>query len=210
MPQLIRFIVGLIPLLLIVYLTIGRGKRLVKKLPDDGSATAFKKNLWKKYFNLDYSNLPDLSTAPNDRWQQSDRLLTYLERVVDRTINKARGVLPFNSLIMALMSIEKNRLHVVFSITNLWDSWTIVYFYAVLIGLAISSYKCLELFLVRFGPIDDYGKIKEEVDGTVDVIRSRSITLEWAVWISEVCLWSGIFVVIGAEILVALGRISVQ
>jgi hypothetical protein len=208
MPQLPLFLLGLIPLALVVILVNCRGRRLVGQLPNASKAEEFKKNLWKKHFNLAYPGLPEQENPPSDSRQQSDRLLSYLERVVDRTINKARGVLPFNSLIMAVLSIEKSRLDIVFSMTNLWNSWTIVYFYAVIIGLAVSSYKCLELFLVRFGPIEIYGKIKEEVDGTVDVIMSRSVTLEWAVSISEASLWSGIVIVIGAEFLLGRGLLQ--
>ncbi|HUB97558.1 MAG TPA: hypothetical protein VL993_16665, partial [Stellaceae bacterium] len=150
MDQRILFWIGLLPLILIVAIVALKGERLVKALPDSAAADSFKKNLWKRYFNTDYPTFPSGDGTSSESRQLSDRLITYLERVIDRTINKARGVLPFNSLIMAVMSIEKNRLNITFSFENAWPSWTIVYFYAVIFGLALSSYKCLELFLVRF------------------------------------------------------------
>jgi hypothetical protein len=215
MCQWILFGCGLLPLAVVIVAAILRGKKLVGKLPDDDYADKFIAAVWKKYFNSNYPSLPDTSSAETgqqscqlscaDVRQQSDRLLTYLERVVDRTINKARGILPFNSIIMALLSIEKNKFNIVFSIDDLWGSWVIVYFYAVILGLAVSSYKCLQLFLVSFGRSDDYGKIDKEVLNTVKLVTSRSMTLERAVNISEISLLSGIAVVVGAEVLLALG-----
>jgi hypothetical protein len=39
----------------------------------------------------------------------ADRLISYLDRLVDRHINKARGILPFNSILLAVFTFEANR-----------------------------------------------------------------------------------------------------
>jgi hypothetical protein len=209
MCQWILFGCGLLPLAAVIVAAVLRGMKLVGELPDDEYAGKFIAAIWKKYFNSNYPSLPVPDTSSAETGQQSDRMLTYLERVIDRTINKARGILPFNSIIMALLSIEKNRLNVVFSIDDLCQSWTIVYFYAVILGLAISSWKCLQLFLVSFATdVADYGKIDKEVSNAVKLIRCRSIKLEWAINISEISLASGIAVVLGGEALLALGFLS--
>jgi hypothetical protein len=123
-----------------------------------------------------------------------DRLIAYLERMVDRELNKARGILPFNSLIMTIMSIEINRLKFNWNDVQLLHIQFLWMAYIVIVLLAISSLLCLNLFLIHWGEPGDYS-FSGEVRGTIQVLKRRAIVLEIAVWISIASLFIGVIVV---------------
>lgn len=83
---------------------------------------------------------------------KGDMPVAAMDRIVDRQINKARGILPFNSLLMAIITFENSALlrlsdHVLKVKISLLQT-------AVLYGLALSSILLLELFWVHWGKID--------------------------------------------------------
>lgn len=83
---------------------------------------------------------------PNDR-TGGDRLISYAERIIDRQINKARGILPFNSIVIAAFGFERGEIDEGLTVLNNVD----VRFMLVLAMalLALSSLLCLGLMLVR-------------------------------------------------------------
>ena len=47
----------------------------------------------------------DRQRVQSSRLGFGDRAVVYVERVIDRLINKARGILPFNSVMLALLAV---------------------------------------------------------------------------------------------------------
>jgi hypothetical protein len=122
-------------------------------------------------------------------------LIGYLERVIDRQINKARGILPFNSVIIAAFSIERSRLS---GPQVFWHVDLIAMLWFVIALLAVSSFLCLRLFRVRWGTPEDY-EFENEVDRTAEMIGERSKTIEWATILSEISLGVGAALIVVIE-----------
>jgi hypothetical protein len=184
-------LVGIV-ILNIAIVAVAVGLRNSAQLPNDAQLTEFIRNLWKRYTSGEFPE-PQSPTV-----QDADRLVGYAERVVDRQINKARGILPFNSIIIAVLSIEKSRI-----LSELWDIQTVITllaFFVVLAGLIISSFLCLELFLFRWGESGRYLKFSDEFGDTIKLVRKRSATIEWATVLSTACLFGALLFVAMAEL----------
>jgi hypothetical protein len=134
----------------------------------------------------------------------ADRAVAYVDRLIDRQINKARGILPFNSLIMAVFSFERTQMPVHLpNGTHLWDSLVLYWlptsaFVAILLVLGVSSWLCLDLFLV-FWRMDQYATYRDEVYGTIQLFFTRSISVQLATILSEASLFIGLCLVIMIE-----------
>ena len=107
------------------------------------------------------------------RTRRSDKLTDswYGEPIIDRQINKARGILPFNSIVIAAFSFERTRLPNLLRILNVDINIMLLLTMAL---LAASSILCLLLMLVRFGPVADYESYSAEIASTVHIIKKRS------------------------------------
>ena len=113
----------------------------------------------------------------------ADRLISYLDRLVDRHINKARGILPFNSILLAVFTFEANR----FASAR-------PYLLSPITGLLVSSVLCLSMFFV-YWQRDVYASWSSEVDFSVQKVIKTSIKIEWAAWISLFCMLIGAVVI---------------
>src|SRR5262249_62414221 len=94
--------------------------------------------------------------------------------------NKARGILPFNSILLVI----------VIAIMNLGlekPDWLINTTLAILLG---SSIIILLTFLVHWGDVNHYGNISDEFDTTVRIIWVRSFMLHIAVILSLLGVFS--------------------
>ncbi len=140
----------------------------------DESKTNFKVNLWARY------ELPrgDTESCPKCHKpilnvQNADRAVTYVERVIDRQINKVRGLLTVGAiLIVAARTILK---------PENADPWSVFFGSEALVCLYIAIAVCLWLFFVRFGDVKHYKDFITEFDGTVELVRERSILIQLAV-----------------------------
>ncbi len=141
----------------------------------------FRDTLWRRYTGRDYERLTGeeeralTGGRPRIDVQNADRLIAHMDRVVDRQINKARGILSFNSVLLAILIYEKDHL-----------SQTISLF--LVLTLAISSLCCLFMFPVQWTS-DHYTSFSKELDASVKLARS-SIYIECAVWTSAMALVS--------------------
>jgi hypothetical protein len=143
-------------------------------------------DLWRRYLDKVY---PDyLATDPNDR-TGADRLISYAERIIDRQINKARGILPFNSIVIAAFGFERGEIAEGLTVLNNVDVRFMLILAMAL--LALSSLLCLGLMLVRFGPLASYAVFSTEIHSTIHVVWQRSVVLEVAVICSIVALVIG-------------------
>jgi hypothetical protein len=62
---------------------------------------SFRNHIWYRYTGKEYPCDKDVNI------QNLDRASAYMERVIDRIINKARGTLPFNSILLVIVGIER-------------------------------------------------------------------------------------------------------
>jgi hypothetical protein len=151
----------------------------------------------------DRNTINDTTTNHAARLQSDDRLVAYADRLVDRQINKARGILPFNSIIMTVLSIERNRLHAPsdpFSYMAVIPYWLpTAVFLIILLALGLSSWNCLSLFLVRWGEHNDYSDFKREFDRTINIVNRRTLRIQWATVLSEASLFIGLLLVVMIE-----------
>ncbi len=124
------------------------------------------------------------------RAQVEDRAVVYVERVIDRLINKARGILPFNSVMLALLAVTIRQQNLdpnasVPVVTGYLEDVTIYWVVLVTIfTLIFSSLILLVLFLVRWGTIENYATFKSEVTATLFVVRWRTVALQIATGLS--------------------------
>jgi hypothetical protein len=156
----------------------------ILKFPSSAEMDILRDMLWKRYLGKDYPTY-----AVGDR-HDADRLMGYAERVIDRQINKARGILPFNSIVIAAFSYERAQL--LQKTPTIFNNVDVRFMLIFAMGLlAVSSFLCLLLMLVRFGAVADYGSFTAEIAKTVHVVRKRAIVLEIAVVLSFVALAIG-------------------
>jgi hypothetical protein len=147
----------------------------------------FRDHIWKRYTLLDVGVNPQ---RPEDI-QNADRAILYLERVIDRMINKARGILPFNTIVITLVSIELSRANQS-TLVHIFDGLSLSLFSVCEISLfllTISSIILMTLFWVNFGEVDHVETFSKEAEETVYIIRRRAIRLQIAVFLS----FAGIF-----------------
>jgi hypothetical protein len=187
-------VVVFLVILNIVLIVVREGHRRARRFRNADKLQEFKKALWKRTVGKEFPNY-----APDDKEdrQSGERVVAYADRVIDRQINKTRGILPFNSIIIAVLSIERNRLPVP---EDFQSVLTITAFVLVLAGLVISSLLCLALFLVHWGDSGRYATFDAEFEDTVTLINKRSVNIEWATVLSEACLLGTILVVLMTEL----------
>jgi hypothetical protein len=183
------------------------GSGLIQRLPNTEALEKFKLAVWKRYTNK--AAFPE-EVEPIDAAgvQNADRAITYLDRIIDRQINKVRGILPFNSIIIAALSIERSRINygisVCPSLISLLHDVTILDTLTAIACLGYSSILCLRLFLVYWGPIEQYETFDAEVRASADVIRNRSSIIEKSVLISMASLFIAVLSVLLIEFGAAL------
>jgi len=119
--------------------------------------------------------------------RKSDFTLTYIERVVDRVINKARGMLTFNSGLIALSG----------ALIKLGPPGNggmperpvlTALQYIVLLDLCVSSILMLELFVARWNDPAVYGTYEAELLHSVRALRDRSMVVNFSIFLSAICV----------------------
>ena len=179
-------------------LALIEGYQKTRRFAGDGGTGELKQALWLRGTGENFGD----GTAANQNAAvnrgDAERVVAYADRVIDRQINKTRGILPFNSIIMAALAIERARLPL--PATPDPEAWLpIGAFFLIMLALVVSSLLCLNLFLVHRGPSTDYASFKDEFGKTIDLINERSRSIEWATVLSEACLIAGIFLVAMSE-----------
>ncbi len=137
----------------------------------------FKDDLWTRYLGKPPGEFASADT------QNADRLLTYTERIIDRQINKARGILPFNSLIMAFLAFQRVGLVAALKQTPGSIALDVAYFLLLigLVALFASSLFCLYLFLFHWGSREAYKSFDAEISGSVVIIQTRAVLIQRAI-----------------------------
>ena len=76
---------------------------LTRKFRDERSFAKLRNVLWLRYTDKKYDVL-------DHEAEMQEEIDTSLDRIVDRHINKARGILPFNSILLAVFAFERDHL----------------------------------------------------------------------------------------------------
>jgi hypothetical protein len=69
---------------------------MTRQFPAPAHLHVINNAIWKRYTR---SDLPTGPIPVDSQPERADGVIAYVERIVDRQINKARGILPFNSII---------------------------------------------------------------------------------------------------------------
>jgi hypothetical protein len=190
-----------IPVIFILALVVGLDRASWFK--DATAHNNFKNSLWTRAVPVALAETdPAFPTS-------ADRAIAYADRLVDRQINKVRGILPFNSIIMTILSLERYRLPTsILAGSQQWADLVRYWlptsaFLFTLLMLGVSSFFCFELFRVRWNKDPGYAKFRNEFDRTIDLFNERGISITWAIVLSEASLFIGLCLVIMTEASVA-------
>jgi len=169
---------------------------LSKDIPDDERLTATRDALWLRSIGVPFPLWPaNESGGEQPKPAEAERLVAYVDRALDRQINKARGILPFNSLIMALMAIEKTRIPAAIQWNDSLSDVALFAIFFAIVGLAASSFLCLELFWVHWGRAEIYGAFAKEYENSMTTLRDRSRILARCIIISAASTAAAILVI---------------
>lgn len=150
------------------------------RLPIGKELRRFKTSIWNKYHFDDQRS--------DQLIQNKDRAIAYVERIIDREINKARGILPFNSILLVMVNFSHEYLKN-FHSTNLCTEFLIHNTYKIiLIDLGLSCVLLLEMFAVFWGQVELYNEWEEEIETSIRLSRNRAMVLDVTIVVSAVCL----------------------
>lgn len=133
------------------------------------------------------ADIQNLERAVTNSDGGSDRALAYVERVMDRQINKLRGVLSFDALIIAFLSLERQRIGTA-SLGPDYATGCLFLLGLVLLALVISSVMCLGLFRVVWSKPANFQDFETEHRTTVKLVAQRTKVVEKAVRLSEIAV----------------------
>jgi hypothetical protein len=140
--------------------------------PDGDEIEQFSRDVWARYT----VNVNDAASG--------ERAIGYIYRDIDRQINKARGVLTFDALFLAVVRTyyitpDEAKLK-----AALGDFLGTLFFYNPTCFLVVAILVCLYLFLVRWGNISRYGSFQTEFEDAAHTTRWRTIWLHFAIYLS--------------------------
>lgn len=199
-------IIVLVPwlsILVILILAFVEGVGKARWFKDANRLANFQNAIWER-------GTPKSKHTPQDERDPAfmacaDRVVAYADRLVDRQINKARGILPFNSLIMTIFSFERSHISVSlpkesWSYDSLFLYWMPTSaFIIILLILGTSSWLCLDLFFVHWRKENQYQTFRQEAEATIRLFNARAINIQWAIVLSEASLFVGLCLVFMIE-----------
>lgn len=206
-------VMGALILAVLVALAFWRGRTLaviaiaiaLTGQPKQKRYDKFGENIWHRYTkapettyvppNSDDSDIKDKpavgkpAAAPIDmppHRADADRALGYLERVIDRTVNKARGILPFNSVLLTILGLQLSNSRLPAAL-----QWSHVLGITAAGLLILSCLLLLSIFWVHWGVESDYEDFRNEFNSTASLIRDRSAVLQFSTLLSIIGLVVG-------------------
>lgn len=124
-----------------------------------------------------------------------DAAVAYVDRIVDRQLTKARGILAFDGLILAFLGLIAR------DTAKLDVAKTHMVPVLLLMGLlAGSSAICLFLFRARWGYVADFRTFSREMAATLALTRQRSFWIERTVRLSLISLGGIVILVIATVV----------
>lgn len=139
--------------------------------------------------NVPLRDVPVIKAAFEERYKlnmdesEGDRAMSYVERVIDRQINKIRGVLSFDAIVLALVSLELRRINADGALSD-GDAFLVAGLLASGALVIAACLKCLHMFRVEVAQPAHFGTFKAEFNSTIDLIIARLQPLDHAVRLS--------------------------
>jgi hypothetical protein len=122
-----------------------------------------------------------ISETPNAPADQ-DRAVAYIDRVIDRQLNKCRGVLTFNGLLLASVKLLLD--NVLKEPSSCWQTTGLVSLCACAAGLMLSSLVLLNLLFVHWRIGGTYKTFGSEFATSVELTALRSRHLSFSLRLS--------------------------
>ena len=124
-----------------------------------------------------------------------DSAVAYVDRIVDRQVNKVRGILSFDGLMLTFLGLISR------SGTRIDITARHPFSVLVLMGMLIAaSGMCLFQFRARWGDIADFKTFSGEIASTLNVARRRSFWIERTLRLSLLSL-AGIVILVLATVI---------
>jgi hypothetical protein len=151
----------------------------------------FRKFLWERYVG---------NAAGDDRKTKADRCIAYAHRDADRQINKVRGVLTFDALFFGVAKVYYAAPDLAKLTANAGEFFGRLLFYGPICFLLLAIMICLWLFVVKWSDVSIYETFEKEFDFICSVVRTRTILLHCAIYLSFVAA-----VISGVDLLFVIG-----
>ena len=129
----------------------------------------------------------------DDHPMMGDAAVAYVDRIIDRQLTKARGILSFDGLILAFLGLISRGAPV--GMTGQHEAPILL----MMALLAISSGICLTQFRARWGYVADFATFSRETAATLELARRRSFWIERTVRLSVLAL-AGIVTLLVARV----------
>lgn len=175
-----------------------------KNLPDADEVIASRNAIWKRTVGPNFSQwqrrrvLGRWTTVDNS--EEARWLLDHIDVAIDRQLVKAYGLIAFNALVMAVMTVEMSRLPA----PILWDDSLSdilrVGMLGVICGLAVSSGICLFMFRVYWAKPEDYGKYWGEFAFNISTLERRTHEIALGVFVSGISLALAVAIIVITEL----------
>jgi hypothetical protein len=174
-------------ILLLVIIFIGyQGYRLF--VPSKGKIKNIRNEIWRRHTGDDFpQSLRDPQQNAGAPFQCYS-VLDYFHKVVDRQLNKARGILSSNSLIIAGLGLSIKDCK---QCLILFDGHYSIFIYVTAACLLVSTSLCLILFVVVFDDEDIYSSFAAEIQNYANTVGTRAGLLYLSVYLSfvSITLW---------------------
>lgn len=161
-------------------------------VPDtaDGHSAAVR----KRFERIEGSGDTAVTRGVDDDPAAGERVVSYVDRIVDRQINKVRGVLSFDALMLTFLGLlSRSGSSIDVSAHHLAPILTLM------AALIAASTICLVQFRVRWGEVTDFETFSGEIKATLDLARRRSLWIERTVRLS-ILSQVGIVILVAATV----------
>ena len=203
----------------VVLLVLIAGARRARKIPGRVGIETITGMLGKRYLGENWSD--SFTPTTPEQIQGADHLMAYADRILERQIGKAQGLLPFNAILLGVLGFERSRMPDTLRLPSAatdfltarlgslshslpWLGTCEISLFCLLVltmvGLAVSSLLCLSLFSARWHPVPEYASFHNDIGASLKLVRARSRAMEWATVIAKACLIVSVFLVATAEL----------
>lgn len=158
---------------------VGARVRAWLHVPGAAQLEDYERTIWGRYTGTADRDVASPTAADAPDVETADRALAYFERVVDRQVNKVRGVLAFDGiLIVAIRTSYPDKQHAL-ELMVMNSGMAFVW---------ISTFICLFLLFVRWPDMSAYAAFRTETVRTIKVLRDRTILIQSAVLFSLISM----------------------
>jgi hypothetical protein len=118
--------------------------------------------------------IEEVSVSIWQRFEKEQDAVTYIHREIDRQINKVRGILTFDGILLVAFRFDFSKA----------DHWIQLLSAAALFYISASILISLSIFLVQWGDLNSYKNFRGEYDFKAQVVGTRTKLVNSAVVLS--------------------------